>query len=96
MFLSQYVDEFYYEQIIDNYPMEYLLGLDEKKFISVYNLLQLRGFYYIEDIILMYLEIFNMDANVVNDKLDFLKQELGDNYIAIMGNNMILFNKIIE
>ncbi len=96
MFLDKYVDDFYYEQIMDSYPMEYLLNLNEKNFISIYNLLKTRGFYYIEDIILLYLEIFMMDIKIVNKKLDLLKEELGDNYISIIGTNMQYLSNIIE
>ena len=38
MFLEKYVNNFYYEQILDNYKIEYLHTLDEQHFLKIYKL----------------------------------------------------------
>ena len=96
MFLEKYVSNFYYEQIIDNYEEWYLNTLDEENFLKIYNLFKEYNFYFIEDIILNYLEIFEMDFDEVEDKLIELKDLLGDNFVYIIGNDMKYLNKIIE
>jgi len=96
MFLEKYVSNFYYEQIIDNYEEWYLNTLDEENFLKIYNLFKEYNFYFIEDIILNYLEIFEMDYDEVEDKLIELKDLLGDNFVYIIGNDMKYLNKIIE
>ena len=88
MFLKKYVNNTYYNLILDNYNIDYLKNLDERQFIEIYNLLKKRGFYYICDIILNYLEIFSYDINYVDRYLDELKNKLGDKYIYIIGNDM--------
>ena len=58
MFLEKYLDEFYYNMVLDNYEYEYLKTLNEDNFKEVYNLLKKYNFYFINDIILNYIEIF--------------------------------------
>ncbi|MDO4963042.1 MAG: hypothetical protein Q4E75_02980, partial [bacterium] len=88
--------EFYYNEVIDNYKIEYIDTLDEDNFKEIYNLFKINNFYFIEDIILNYLEIFNMDYEDVKTKLENLKKTLGDNFVYIIGNNMKYLNYILE
>lgn len=96
MFLQKYVSEFYYNQILDNYKTEYLKSLDEQIFLKIYKLFVEYKFYFIEDIILKYLEIFEMEYNEVNEKLELLKNKLGNNFVYIIGNNMNYLDEILE
>ena len=96
MFLEKYVDEFYFTNILNTYKEEFLLTLDEENFIKIYNLFKKNKFDFIEDIILKYLEIFTLDYNKVNNKLNELKNILGENYQSIISNDMKYLYKIIE
>lgn len=96
MFLEKYLDEFYYNMVLDNYEYEYLKTLDEDNFKEVYNLLKKYNFYFINDIILNYIEIFELDTKLLEEKLNILKEELGDNYIYIIGNNMRYLETLLE
>lgn len=96
MFLEKYLDEFYYNMVLDNYEYEYLKTLDEDNFKEVYNLLKKYNFYFINDIILNYIEIFELDTNLLEEKINILKEELGDNYIYIIGNNMRYLEALLK
>lgn len=96
MFLEKYLDEFYYNMVLDNYEYEYLKTLDEDNFKEVYNLLKKYNFYFINDIILNYIEIFELDTKLLEEKINILKEELGDNYIYIIGNNMRYLEVLLE
>ncbi len=96
MFLSKYVNDVYYEMILDEYDSDYLLTLDEEQFKKIYDLFKEYGFTYIEDIILRYLEIFEMEYDEVKEKLKDLKLELGDNFAYIIGNHLSLLYKILD
>lgn len=96
MFLEKYLDEFYYNMVLDNYEYEYLKTLNEDNFKEVYNLLKKYNFYFINDIILNYIEIFELDTKLLEEKLNILKEELGDNYIYIIGNNMRYLEVLLE
>lgn len=96
MFLEKYLDEFYYNMVLDNYEYEYLKTLDEDNFKEVYNLLKKHNFYFINDIILNYIEIFELDTKLLEEKINILKEELGDNYIYIIGNNMRYLEVLLE
>lgn len=96
MFLEKYLDEFYYNMVLDNYEYEYLKTLNEDNFKEVYNLLKKYNFYFINDMILNYIEIFELDTKLLEEKLNILKEELGDNYIYIIGNNMRYLEVLLE
>ena len=96
MFLSKYVNDEYYEFILDEYDEGYLSTLDEEQFKIIYDLFREYGFTYIEDIILKYLEIFEMEYGEVREKLEDLKTELGDNFIYIISNQLSLLDRIFE
>lgn len=96
MFLEKYLDEFYYNMVLDNYEYEYLKTLDEDNFKEVYNLLKKYNFYFINDIILNNIEIFELDTKLLEKKINILKEELGDNYIYIIGNNMRYLEALLE
>ncbi|MEI3251390.1 MAG: hypothetical protein V8R79_01070 [Candidatus Gastranaerophilaceae bacterium] len=96
MFLEKYLDEFYYNMVLDNYEYEYLKTLNEDNFKEVYNLLKKYNFYFINDIILNYIEIFELDTKLLEEKINVLKEELGDNYIYIIGNNMRYLEVLLE
>lgn len=96
MFLKKYLNDFYYNELIENYKIEYLNMLDEQQFLKIYKLLIEYKFYFIEDIILKYLEIFELDYEVVKNKLEKLKEILGNNFVYIIGNNMKYLDEILK
>lgn len=96
MFLNKYLDEFYYNLLLDTYEEEYLNDLDEDNFVKIYNLLNEYNVYFINDIILNYIEIFFMDLEMVQEGFSGLKEKLGENYINIIGNDMNYLQQIIE
>ncbi len=94
MFLEEYLDDFYYDLVMDNYTEEYLQSLDAENFKKIYHLLESYGFYFIEDIILNYIEIFTMDYDEVNKRILIIKEMLGDNFVKMIGRNMQYLNLI--
>ena len=94
MFLEKYVNNLYLDIIYSNYDEDYINGLDENNFREVYKIFKKYNFYFIDDIILNYLEIFEMDADDVNDKIMVLKNKLGDNFVYIIGNDMSYLDEI--
>ena len=80
----------------DIYEEWYLEGLDEKNFIEVYDVFKRYGFYFIDDIILNYLDIFCFDREEVEDGILDLKKELEDSFVSIIGNDMRYLEKILE
>ena len=53
-------------------------------------------FYYIEDIILNYLELFDIEVKYVQMAISNVKCLLGNDFVRKIGRNMTLINKIIE
>jgi len=96
MFLNKYVNEFYYDLILENYDEEFLKTLDEYNFLLIYKLFESYKFYYIDDIIYKYLEIFTMDYKMVNDAIKLLQNKLGENFVYKIGNDMKYLNEILN
>lgn len=96
MFLQKYLNNLYYELVQEQYSQEYLENLDEENFIQIYKLFQNYNFYFINDIIVRYLEIFTLDADQVNRALIDLKEELGDKFTYIIGDDMRYLSLIID
>ena len=94
-FLRKYVSNVYYELILDTYDWVYLQSLDEKKFQKIYNLFKNLGFSFVDDIVLKYIEIFELPEEEVLDKIETLKNPLGDNYKNIISNNMNILKYLV-
>ena len=96
MFLNKYLNSTYLELLYDNYEEFYINSLDEEDFNKIYILLKNYHFYYIEDIILDYLELFTLDEKNVQHAIEVMRLTLGENFVKQIGNDMTLLDKIIE
>ena len=96
MFLYKYLDNYYYDLVYDTYESSYLESLNENNFINVYNVFSKYNFYFINDIILNYMELFEMDPVDVEKGILKLRSKLGDNFVYIIGNDMKFFSEIIS
>ena len=96
MFLKDYLDEIKYNTLFDIYEIDYINSIDEDNFINIYNLFKKYNFYYIDDIIIDYLEIFTKDCEFVENKINKLKDILGDNYIYIIGNDLRYLEVLVK
>ena len=95
MFFNQYLNEIYMSMLTDKYEEQYLMNFDENNFKEIYLLLKQAGFYYLEDIILYYLELFECDKEKVEINLSLVQEELGNNYVSIIGKDLSLLEKLL-
>lgn len=96
MFLEKYVNDIYLDLIYDNYNEGYLHTLDEDNFNKVYNILKKNNFYFIDDIILNYLELFTVDPNFLIEALSYFEEKYGKNYALVIGRNMNILDDLIN
>lgn len=96
MFLRNYLNDFNYGLLYSNYEEDYLDSLDEEHFRNVYSLLCKYNFYFIKDIIVNYLEIFELELNKIEETILKLKNTLGDKFVYIIGNDMRYLNTFLE
>ena len=96
MFLQKYLSSIYYDLVINNYDYDYLMMLDETNFGKIYNVLKKYNFYFINDIILNYIEIFFMTVEEVEKGIIKLREKLGDKFVYIIGNDMRYLDEIID
>ena len=96
MFLKKYLDEVKFDTLFDIYEFDYINSIDEDNFINIYNIFKKYNFYYIDDIIINYLEIFTLDSEFVENKINKLKDVLGDNYIYIIGNDLRYLELLVK
>ena len=96
MFLETVLSEVNFNLILDKYDEEYLNDLDPYKFASIYNIFIDNKFYFIEDLITKYLEMFTLNELVVRDAIDSLKEEYGDDYIYHIGKDLSILDDAIN
>lgn len=77
MFLDKYLSPFNVKLVYGNYDLNYIELLEEDNFISVFNLLKKNNFYFIEDLIVNYLELFTIREEYVYEVICTLKKLLG-------------------
>ena len=88
MFLENYLSNIKLNLLYSTYKKEYIDNINFTNFIKVYNIFKKYNFYFIDDIILNYLEIFELDEILVDKKILELKEKLGDNFVYLIGNDM--------
>lgn len=96
MFLEKYLNELYLNMLYDKYEDEYLNHLNETNFIKIYNLFKKYKFYFIKDIIVTYLEIFDLSETEVEEGILKLKDKLGSNFVYLIGNDLSILEEIFE
>lgn len=96
MFLEKYLSDIYLDIIYSNYEKSYLNTLDEENFKEVYNVFKKYNFYFVDDIILNYLEIFELDSNEIEERLLNLRDRLGNNFNYVIGNDMKYLNELLD
>ncbi len=92
---NKYLDNFYKEELLDNYDKEVIDSIDITNGKKILEVLNKYDFYFIEDIILNYLEIFMMDAKEVEKGILKLKEKLGSNFQVKIGDDLSLLNEIM-
>ena len=97
MIFDKYLNDTYLDILYSNYNLDYLKSIDSNNFIEIYNLLKSKGFYFIEDIIINYMDIFELDSYYLNKVLTYLEDKIYKQEICIKHNIDLKINdKIIE
>ena len=95
MFLKEYLNKIYLNLLIDKYELNYLNSLDKVNFHKIYNLLKKYKFYFIQDLIIAYLELFELEESKVEQGILNLKEKYGDNFVYLIGNDISIFEEIL-
>ncbi len=88
MFIKKYLSQYNYEQLREKYDDWFIDSLNEEQFLKIYTIFRKYNFYFIEDIIVSYYEIFMQDEDFIIQRMPLLKNKLGNNFNYIIGNNM--------
>ena len=95
MFLENVLSDVNFRLVLDKYDKEYLESLDPYKFAGIYNIFINRKFYFIEDLIVKYLEIFTLNKDIIEDAIFALESEYGSDYIYYIGKNLSILDDAI-
>lgn len=96
MFLDKYLSETKLDMLYSIYDDNYIYSIDYNNFMKIYNVFSQYQFYFIEDIIVNYLEIFTLDVEEVVTKLEILKYQLGEKFAYIIGNDMRYLESLLR
>jgi hypothetical protein len=95
MFLENVLSDVNFRLVLDKYDKEYLESLDPYKFAGIYNIFINRKFYFIEDLMVKYLEMFTLSEDIVEDAIANLEDEYGSDYIYHIGKNLSILDDAI-
>ena len=96
MFLETVLSENNMELIYDKYDKEYLECIDPYNFANIYNLFLENKFYFIEDLIVKFLEIFTLNKDIIEDAIFALESEYGSDYIYYIGKDLSILDDAIN
>lgn len=96
MFFKEILNDFYLDMLFEKYDENYLLSFDREKFLEIYKLFRKYNFYFIDDIVLYYLEIFNLEKEIVERKIKELNKLYGNDYVYIIGNDITKLSYFLE
>lgn len=88
MFFHEMLDDTNYELLFETYNNDYLLNFDQTNFLEIYKLLRKYNFYFLDDIILYYLEIFELDKEIVKKKIEELEKLYGKDFVYVIGEDL--------
>lgn len=95
MFLNKYLNDIYLNMLYDKYEEWYINSIDEQNFVRIYNLFKEYNFYFINDIIIYHLELFERNIEDVRKNILELKNKLGDNFVFEIGNNLNYLEELL-
>ena len=93
---NKYLDDFYKEELLENYDKEVIDSIDKSNGKKVLEVLNKYNFYFLEDVILNYIDIFMMDAVDVEKGILRLRKKLGDDYLIKIGDDLSILDEIIK
>ena len=96
MFIDRYLSNNKLKLLYSTYESEYIEGLNKDNFIKVYELFREYKFYFIDDIILNYLEIFELKPTRVEIKILELNKKLGNDFVYIIGNDLRYLEMMLD
>lgn len=96
MVFKEILNDFYLDMLFEKYDENYLLSFDREKFLEIYKLFRKYNFYFIDDIVLYYLEIFNLEKEIVERKIKELNKLYGNDYVYIIGNDITKLSYFLE
>lgn len=94
MFIEKYVDAFHLDLIKNTYDEALFSILDESRFKSIYEIFKKYKFYFIEDIITNYLDLFLEEPSQIEENIILLKNKLGSNFVYLIGEDMSLLDTL--
>ena len=97
MFLQDILKDDDYLLLLDKYTNDYLDTIEYENFMKIYKYLKSKKVYFIDDLIIDYLDIFTLDVEIIEEVFNILNERYGDDYIYTIGDNLkILDDTIIE
>ena len=95
MFLERILDTYTYQLLLEKYDIDYVEDINRSNFLSIYKLFINNNFYFVNDLVLNYLEIFKLDYDIILESVERFKDNY-DNYVYVIGNDLSLFIDMIN
>ena len=90
------LDDMDIKNIEEMYDNDIVHRLDMDNVNRIYKYLIDKGIYYAKDVFIEYLELFLLDSEVFISKFDRIINDIGDNYIDVIGENSSILGNMYE
>ena len=90
------LDDMDIKNIEEMYDNDIVHRLDMDNVNRIYKYLIDKGIYYAKDVFIEYLELFLLDSEVFISKFDRIINDIGDNYIDVIGENSSILDNMYE
>lgn len=95
MILQNLLNEEEYKLLTDKYTDSYLDSISFESFMEMYKFLKSKKVYFVNDLIINYIDIFSLNVNVVEEALNVLEERFGKEYLYYIGDNLKLLDDTI-
>ena len=96
MFLETVLSDINLQLVYNKYDKEYLDCIDPYNFADIFNLFLVNNFYFIEDLIVKYLEIFTLRKDIIEDAIYSLEEVYGSDYVYRIGKDLSILDDAIN
>ena len=94
-YLNEILNEEQISEIEDTFDKSILINLNEENLKSIITYLQMNHIYFIEDILMQYLDLFLIEKEQFIKRFEILKLKYSYNFVEILAHNLDILEEML-